>query len=311
MNLKNYIKISRPDHWIKNLFIYPGSFFAAVLVSTKFTSHIALNLFLEFVATCFIASANYVINEWLDAETDRYHPVKKNRPVVAGKMNGKIVLLEYLLFIAAGLAISIFLELSFFLTEVLLLVMGVFYNVKPLRTKDIPYLDVISESFNNAIRLMLGWFAIAPNYFPPASIVIGFWFGGAFLMAIKRFAEYRMIHDPKTAGLYRASFKYYTERSLLISSFFYAMCSVFFIGIFLVKYRIELILAMPLLCGLFCLYFKISFKNDSAVQKPEKLYREKFLMLYVTVFVITVAVLMFIRIPQLNGLLNTSLIKAV
>lgn len=310
MKIRNYMKIARPDHWIKNLFIYPGSFFSLFFIHFVFGPKMAFNLIAGLIATCFIASANYVINEWLDADFDKYHPVKKNRPVVAGNMSGRLVFLEYFLLIIAGLACSYFISLPFFLTEILLLVMGVIYNVKPMRSKDLPILDVLSESVNNAIRFLLGWLAVTSEFFPPVSIIIGFWLGGAFLMAIKRFAEYRMINNPETAGLYRKSFKYYTERSLLISSFFYAMCSVFFIGVFLVKYRIELILAMPPLCGLFCLYFYISFKPDSAAQKPEKLYKEKFLMAYVLVFIAIVVVLMFVRIPQLSQLLNPSLIRA-
>ena len=44
-----------------------------------------------FIATCMIASANYVINEWLDAEFDKYHPTKKYRSVVSEGVNGRIV----------------------------------------------------------------------------------------------------------------------------------------------------------------------------------------------------------------------------
>lgn len=186
--------------------------------------------------------------------------------------------------------------------------MGLFYNVKPFRTKDIVYLDVLSESVNNALRLMLGWFLISSNTLPPCSLILGYWMSGAFLMAIKRYAEYRMIADPVLAGKYRKSFKYYTERSLLISSFFYAMCATFFVGIFLIKYRVELILFMPFLIGLFCYYFWLSFKPDSAVQRPEKLFHEKGLMLYCGVLVILFALLMIVDIPTLAFFTSNQLI---
>lgn len=96
-------------------------------------------------------------------------------------------------------------------------------------------------------------------------------------------AEYRMIGDKSTAALYRKSFGQYTEQSLLISAFFYAMCSLFLCGIFIIKYKIELLLVVPFLCGLFCFYFHLAFKKDSAVQKPEKLYREKGLLMYMII----------------------------
>ena len=78
-----------------------------------------------------------------------------------------------------------------------------------------------------------------------------------------------------TAGLYRRSFQSYREDTLLISSFFYAMCAGFFLGVFLVKYRIELLLGLPFVALLFAWYLKIGMKPDSAAQHPERLYREK------------------------------------
>ena len=128
-------------------------------------------------------------------------------------------------------------------------------------------------------------------------------------MAIKRYAEYRMIGDAKLAGQYRKSFRFYTEKSLLICSFFYAMISVFFVGIFLIKYRIELILLIPVLIGLYCFYFWISFKEDSAVQKPEKLYHEKGLMLYCLILIVLFILLMFVDIPVLNVFMSNELIQ--
>ena len=296
--MKNYVKIARPDHWVKNAFIIPGLAIAILLTDFVFSPDVIVRFVLGFMATCFIASANYVINEWLDAEFDKYHPTKKYRPVVSENMKLSLVLIEYALLIVLGIGLSVMVGKMFALMELWLLIMGVLYNVKPIRTKDIPYLDVLSESINNMIRLLLGWFIITQEFQPPISILIGYWFAGAFLMATKRFAEYRMIGDPSVAGLYRKSFAHYTETSLLVSSFFYAMCATFFIGVFMIKYRMEYIIAMPFVFGLFCFYLYIAFKPDSAVQKPEKLYKEKSLLIYIAVLVLILLLLTIIDIPM-------------
>ena len=236
-----YVKIARPDHWVKNAFILPGLVLALILIQMPDSWGLfALKLVAGFFATCFIASANYVINEWLDAEFDKYHPTKKNRPVVSQNMKFSLVMAEYAICIVVGVGLSLVVNIPFLLTELWLLVMGVLYNVKPIRTKDIVYLDVLSESINNMIRLLLGWFIVCDDLYPPSSILLGYWLGGAFLMAVKRYAEYRMIGDPKLAGSYRKSFAKYTEETLLCSSFFYALCATFLIGIFLLKYSIFL-----------------------------------------------------------------------
>src|SRR3546814_15646823 len=67
------------------------------------------------------------------------------------------------------------------------------YNLKPLRTTHKAYLDVISESINNPIRLTLGWTMVDPTTLPPSSLLLAYWTGGAFLMGAKRLSEYRDI----------------------------------------------------------------------------------------------------------------------
>ena len=306
--MKKYIKIARPDHWVKNAFILPGIVIAFLLTDYSISvSQFVMRFICGFIATCFIASANYVINAWLDAEFDKFHPTKKYRPVVSENMKFSLVMLEYAICIVLGVGFSLLVNIPFLVVELILLFMGVVYNVKPLRTKDIVYLDVISESVNNMLRLLLGWFIVSDSLIPPSSILIGYWFAGAFLMATKRFAEYRMIGDPEKAGLYRKSFKYYTEVKLLVSSFFYAMCATFFIGVFMIKYRMQYILGMPLIFGLFCFYLAIAFKPDSAAQKPEKLYKEKSLLIYLLILVVVLIALTFIDIPMPDYWLNPTL----
>lgn len=304
--MKPYLKIARFDHWIKQLFILPGAWLAWIMTSGDYKAIVPLLLGL--IATSLAASANYVINEWLDAEFDKYHPIKKDRPCVTEGLKAKYIYIEYACFLISALIVSLLINRQVLITVAILLLMGVLYNVKPIRTKDIPYLDVISESVNNALRFAIGWFCVAPAYYPPLSFVMGYWMVGAFLMAAKRFAEYRMIANPKQAALYRKSFGGYTETSLLLSAIFYGFLAVFFCGVFLIKYRIELLLIIPFICGLFCYYLRICYKPDSAAQKPEKLFREKWLMLYVAVLIVLFFILYNIRIPGLDVFLKTELV---
>ena len=304
----DYARIARVDHWIKNLFILPGMIIAILILKIRPSTEMCVPLVLAFLSTSLAASANYVINEWLDARFDKYHPTKKNRPVVVAHIKRGYVMAEYAGLIVASLLLAFSVNTYFAAAIVSLLGMGVVYNVEPLRTKDIPFLDVLSESVNNMIRLLLGWFVVCSIYLPPSSILFGYWMGGAFLMAVKRFAEYRMIGNPSVAGSYRKSFRAYTETSLLISAVCYAMCSLFFVGIFMIKYKIELLLAVPLLIALFCKYLAIAYKEDSAAQKPEKLYREKGLMAWCAAFAFVLALSLVIRVPWLEIFIGIDLL---
>jgi decaprenyl-phosphate phosphoribosyltransferase len=291
--LRHYISIARPDHWFKNIFMLPGIIVAIIYAKPELNTELVINLLAGVFATCLIASSNYVINEWLDAESDKYHPVKKNRPSLVADLNPVIIYLEYAFLALAGLSLSLVISPWFALTEAVFLMMGFMYNVKPFRTKEKAFLDVITESINNPIRFILGWMIIITLPFPPSSILIAYWMGGAFLMATKRLAEYRFIGDPDKARQYRKSFNYYNENRLLISIFFYAICSAFFLGIFLIKYRIELLISFPFIALLFTWYLKIGFEENSIVQTPEKLYKKKKFILYI-VFLFCLLIFLFL-----------------
>lgn len=317
---KDYVKIARPDNWVKNFFMVPGMVFAYVYFPAPITSGIFINIVIGFFSACFIASANYVINEFLDIEHDKHHPVKKERSLVQRIVNRKIIYLEYTFLAAIGILLASLITYKFLATAVLLLIMGLIYNVPPIRSKDKPYLDVISESFNNPIRFALGWFILTPslgvpdtkwdlnwiNTFPPVSILIAYWMGGAFLMATKRFAELRMINDKDVAGLYRKSFRFYSENSLLISMFFYGITCAFFLAIFLAKNKIELILTFPFFALLFSWYLRIGLLNDSPVQRVKGLHKRKWFVTYLVLFCVLFCVLMFVDIPWLHWFLRNS-----
>jgi 4-hydroxybenzoate polyprenyltransferase len=261
-------------------------------------------------ATCLIASSNYVLNELLDGPRDRLHPKKRHRPVPAGKIRPVFAYLEWLTLGALGMALAILINPFFALSALGLWLLGVSYNVPPVRTKEWPYIDVLSESANNAVRLLLGWFPLIPDQIPPLSLVVAYWMVGAFFMATKRYAEYRHIGDAKVAAAYRGSFWYYTEERLLVSILFYATTCALFAGIFMVRYHLELILYAPVAAGMFAYYLSVGMQPDSPVQNPEKLYREKGFFAYMVGCAVLFVVLMFTSIPKLYDVFNVEPTRA-
>ncbi len=305
-----YIKIARPDHWFKNVFMLPGTALALVIFPDRH-EHLFFQLLLGLMSTCLIASANYVINEYLDAEFDKFHPIKKNRPSVAGLIHPVYVVIEYCLLGILGLGIAWAVGKLFLFFSILLLIMGILYNVSPIRLKDRVFIDVLSESFNNPIRFFLGWHIVEKNYLPPSSVLLAYWFGGAFLMAVKRYAEYKKIDNPTCAGLYRRSFRFYSPNSLLLSMFFYAMNAALFLGVFLVKYRIEFILCFPFIALLFTWYAWYGLNGDLVTENPEKLYKKGKFLLYTSFVVILIFVLFFIDIPGLMFLMEKHIVSGI
>lgn len=303
---KYYIDMARLDHWVKQIFVLPGIIFAILFLDHNFLHFITPVIF-GLISTCLIASANYVINEWLDAKFDSYHPTKNTRPAVCGAVSAKGVYLFYIILSFAGLIIAHFITFTFFIFAIVFWLSGVLYNVPPVRTKEKIYIDVLTESLNNPIRLLLGWSTISNNTIPPTSLLLTYWFAGAFLMATKRLSEYRFILSKKGKDAlenYRVSFKHYTDTSLLLSSFIYAVLSSFFIAIFLTKYRIEFILALPFFALLFTYYLWLSLKDDVIVQSPEKMYKEKGLILILLIVIILIIILSFVDVPLIQLLFH-------
>ncbi len=306
--LRAHLQIARLDHSIKNLFVLPGVIVPLSLYPGLLTPHLLLTLLLAFLAITLVACSNYVINEVLDAPYDRLHPIKKNRPAARGVVYTGAAYIQWLLMMATGLLIGyLFIGKLFTLTALVLWIMGCLYNFPPVRTKDVPYLDVLTESINNPLRMLLGWYAVTATLVPPVSLLVAYWMIGCYFMALKRYSELNEIGDRTVAGSYRASFKRYTPELLLVSVMFYASTAMLFLGAFIIRYRLELILGFPLVAFTMAIYLNIAFKPQSAAQNPEKLYREPLLMASFTATALMMGLLLFVRMPRLERFFEPTL----
>ncbi len=303
MTLSPYIRIARPDNWFKNVFMIPGIILAFFFQGTHLSGPILLHILAGLAVACVVASSNYVINEIVDAKKDMLHPEKRTRPIPGGLVKLPLAYTEYVLLSVIGIFCGFLISPTFGWSALLLWVMGIVYNIYPIRTKRLPYLDVMSEAVNNPIRLAMGWYSVGSLASPPLSFFMAYWMFGAFLMAAKRFAEYRMLGEANAAA-YRESFGYYNEERLMGSIVFYAALFAMMSGIFIARYRIEMILATPLIAYAMAFYFHLSFKPNSPVQHPEFLYREPWLMVTVGLAFVACVLLLFLDIPGLQEFFN-------
>jgi len=310
---KLYARMARPDHWVKHVFILPGIALALIL-APRDAAPLVISLTTGLIAAALAASANYVLNEWLDADFDRHHPLKSTRPAAQEKLSPKVVWSLYLTLTASALALATVPSKLFWLSTLLLIASGWFYNIPPVRTKDLPYLDVLSEAINNPLRLFIGWSMVSGTTLPPGSLIVGYWMTGAFLMAVKRLAEYRTLASSvgaEVAQQYRRSFGWYNESRLVVSIFLYAQLAAFFLAVFLIKYRIEYLLTLPVFALWFASYIRIGLKTDSSAQAPERLFREPLLFALSIVLVVLLLLLTWIDLPILDELTTPHFIRVL
>lgn len=302
-----YLKVARVDHWLKNIFIVFGHAVAVVLVmNMEITGGIILKAFLSLLPACLIASANYIMNEILDAPFDALHPRKKMRPIPAGLVSIKILWIIFAGCVVVGFALAFwwFSNPGYWIALALLLISGLVYNIQPVRLKDRAFLDVIAESFNNPIRLWLGWYALVDTLtMPPLSIMLAWWCFGGLLMTGKRYSEYRFIDDKVLSGQYRKSFNVYTETSLIIAMVTYANAFCFCAGWAMSSYAMlnNLVFVFPLVILAVIMYFRHAMSEKNARLEPEQLLQNKWIILSTAA---TAGAAVFLLYAQKNELLN-------
>lgn len=284
-----YLKIARPDHWLKNVFILFGHVVAVALAAATWRgSDTVLWAAFSLVPACLIASANYILNEILDAPFDALHPTKRLRGIPAGKVKVPLLwaFMGFLIVLGFCLSIQCF-NTGYTLSLTMLLGSGIVYNIPPLRLKDRAYQDVIAESFNNPIRLWLGWWALVPwpGTWPPVTIVLAWWAFGALLMTGKRYAEFRFIGDKELSGSYRKSFSIYTENTLIIAMITYANLFCFSAGLAMATLPPlkSQVLVFPVILIAIIAYFRHAMSEIGARLEPEQLLKNPWIILWTLV----------------------------
>lgn len=148
--LKDYVRLMRVHHYIKNILI-----FAALACSGQlFLADRFLPALAGFGAFCMTASAVYVINDIRDREKDRLHPFKCRRPIASGRVCVK----NAWIFAALLLALAVLCELPVFnLLSTGLLVLYLLLNLAySFGLKDVPLVDVTVLVSGFLIRVVYG-----------------------------------------------------------------------------------------------------------------------------------------------------------
>jgi decaprenyl-phosphate phosphoribosyltransferase len=273
-----YLRGLRLERWPRSLAIALGSaslfflhrdFFAAFPPAA-----IAARLFVAFLLTWLISTANYVVNEIVDAPFDAHHPVKRFRPLVRGEIKAPPFAVLGAALMVAGLGGAwVLFSRAFFFSVLALLAAGFIYNVRPVRTKDIPFLDAISESANNPIRFLIGWFAFAPpRLWPPVALLAAWWAFGNFLMTAKRLSEFRLLKEK--AADYRLSHKRYSRNELLLGMAASALVTLVSAVYGAIELRLRVLLYLtPLLALYLSLFFYKTLEEKEIMEEPESLLR--------------------------------------
>ncbi len=193
-----YLKLFRVKHYIKNILV-----FLPIIFNKSFFKYDKLsNAFLAFIAFCLVSSAVYIINDIQDAEKDKNHPVKKNRPIASGAIPIRSAVVIAGMLIVLSVLVNLCIQTFWGCVLVIsYLIINVLYS---LGLKDQPLIDVVILTSGFIIRVVYGGIV--------TQIEISRWlyltiFSGAFYMGLgKRRNE---IQKQGSAGTTRTVLEYY------------------------------------------------------------------------------------------------------
>ncbi|KAA2238515.1 decaprenyl-phosphate phosphoribosyltransferase [Chitinophaga agrisoli] len=172
-----YLKLLRPHHWVKNLFLFIPLFFAGELfyLSTIET------LLAAFLAFSLVASSIYIINDYKDIEADRKHPVKCKRPLASGAVSPAAALVFFVICLVIGIGLAWYVRPKFLFVVSIYFVLNLFYS---LGLKNISILDIIILSMGFVLRIKAG--GIASNTAVSSWLMVMVFLLALFMAVAKR-----------------------------------------------------------------------------------------------------------------------------
>jgi 4-hydroxybenzoate polyprenyltransferase len=154
-----WIRLLRPQQWVKNAFVFAPLFFAHRLLdveSWKLSGLAALG-FLSL--SCVV----YIVNDVCDAGEDRLHPVKKNRPLAAGKISAIAALLLAVALAAVAAALLSRLPSACVVVGLVYIALNLGYT---LWLKQVAIVDVFFLSSYYVLRVLMGCYALQVTISP-------------------------------------------------------------------------------------------------------------------------------------------------
>lgn len=143
----------RPRQWIKNAVVFAPLVFGGQLTEWAAVGRAAVAAF----AFCAAGSALYLINDWHDAEADRSHPLKRQRPIAAGRLSGGTVGVATVALLAVAAVAAVLMDPR------LLLVVGAYVLLMVAYTvylKHVVLIDVLSIAGGFVLRAVAGAVAV-------------------------------------------------------------------------------------------------------------------------------------------------------
>lgn len=188
------LKTLRVNQWIKNLVV-----FTAILFSGKlFDQTLFMRTLWAFFIFCLLSSTSYVLNDIIDIQYDKKHPVKRFRPIAAGSVTIPEATFIVFILTLTSLITSLFFSIPFLFLSLIFILLHFFYS---LYLKRKPVVDIFSISISFMLRTFAG--EVATGFHIPIWLLLTIFFGSLFMASVKRHAELTIQGKETRLSLYR------------------------------------------------------------------------------------------------------------
>lgn len=174
------LRALRVNQWMKNLVVFTAIIFSGKLFDITL---LGKSLF-AFIIFCLLSSTSYVLNDIIDYQYDKKHPIKKFRPIASGQITIPEGTFIVFIFTLLSLIIALFFSIPFFLLSLVFILLHFFYS---LYLKKYPVIDIFTISFSFMIRTFAG--EVATGFHIPSWLLLTIFFGSLFMASVKRHAE--------------------------------------------------------------------------------------------------------------------------
>ena len=180
------IRLVRPRQWTKNLAVFAALIFAGELSDLP----LLMTTVLAFAALCLVSGGLYALNDAIDAERDRQHPIKRTRPVASGRMTSGQASALGAAMITTGLLLSAMLGWGFLACAVGYAALQVLYGVA---LKNVAIVDMLVIAVGFVLRAVAGAVVIEVPVSPWLVLCTGLL--ALFLATAKRRHELLLLGD--------------------------------------------------------------------------------------------------------------------
>ncbi|KWT82951.1 decaprenyl-phosphate phosphoribosyltransferase [Candidatus Magnetominusculus xianensis] len=278
-----FIRLLRPKHWVKNMFLFAAPFFGGELLSHE-TLGSAPAAFLAFSSA---ASASYIINDIADRKADRLHPVKKLRPIAAGEVSlasgGVLAVL-----LLTGSAVT-----AYFIDYVFLSYMGIYLVIQACYSmyfKNTAVLDIFCIASGFVMRVLAGGAA----FHVPISdwLFLAMFMISLMLATGKRIGELKLLNE--NAAAHRESLSGFTPALLNDILLITAASSLVFYAVYTIEQYKNFIYTVPVVT--FGLFRYLMLAKEGRGDPTDAMTGDRWLALTVICWLLSIGIIRYAKL---------------